>query len=199
MSSRGLIQPDPRFVELQPGLFERLDRIARSVHPEEFNALFDPLMRAVLRQGFAAARADEGTIWLPDETEEHLIPVHNTGPNAERFVGKFKQPIHAGLLCLVYANEQPFVENEVYRNSLQSKLLDQELGLQTYALIAVPFCFLKGCRGVVSCVQLKDPRHPGKDPDGFNATALSQVEQAVAILSRLLELRLIGATIGWSE
>ena len=198
MNARSNIVPEPRFAALKSKLAERLAWAGASVRPDNFAALLDPLMRQVLQQGFDEARADEGTVWLLDGPGEHLVPAHNTGPHADRLVGKFQQPLDAGLICMVFASEQPFVENDVQQNAQQSKLLDATLGLQTVALIAVPFCFLNACRGVVSCVQLKTPGSSDPDPPGFGPAALNSIQRATAVLSRLVELRLIGSTIGWT-
>src|SRR5262249_36878765 len=149
--------PDPAFEQLRPMLAERLDRLGSSIRPEQFASLLNPLMRQVLEKGFADAGADEGTVWLLDEAGENLVPAYNNGPQASQFVGRFKQPLKAGLICMVFASEQPFMENEVWKNSRQSKLLDTQLQVRTWAMIAVPFYFLGTCRGVISCVQLKRP------------------------------------------
>ena len=148
------ILPDPAFLDLKSVLSERLERIAGSLQPEQFGSLLDPLMRQTIEHGFAEARANEGTVWLLDQASEYLIPAWNTGPNANKLVGKFKQPLNAGLISMVLSSEQPFLENEVWKNSRHSKLLDSMLEVQTGAMIAVPFYFLRACRGVVSCVKL---------------------------------------------
>ena len=198
MSVRCNILPDPRFAELKSALHERLAQVAASVTPENFSSLLDPLARHVLQQGFDQATAHEGTVWLADAAGEFLVPAWNTGPEAARLLGRFKQPLKAGLISMVFASEQPFIENEVFKNSQQSKHLDEMLGVQTYALIAVPFSFLKACRGIVSCVQLKAPAAPPTDPPGFRPEHLASVERATALLARLLEYRLLGSTVGWT-
>src|SRR5262245_21307182 len=152
----------------------------------------------MLHQGFGVAGAHEGTIWLPDAEEKHLIPAYNTGPHAEKMVGKFQQPLNAGLICMVFASEQPIVENDVSKNSRQSKLLDELLRVQTYALIAAPLYFLKACRGVVSCVQLKTSDSGAPDPRGFEFADLTSIQRTVTLVSRLIELRLLGDAVGWT-
>lgn len=154
-------------------------------------------MRQTMERGFAEAGADEGTIWLLDAAGEFLMPAWNTGPHADQLVGKFKQPLKAGLICMVFSSEQPFLENEVWKNTRQSKLLDSMLEVQTSAMIAVPFYFLRACRGVVSCVQLNKPG--AADRPGFRPEHLTHVQRAAAILSQLVELRLLSCTVGWSE
>jgi len=198
MMPRLNILPEQAFLELRPLLCERLDRIGTGIYAEQFGALLDTLMRETIGHGFAAAGAHEGTVWLLDEAGEHLVPAYNTGPHADRLVGKFKQPLNAGLICMVFVSEQPFVENDVWKNSQQSKLVDTALQTQTCAMIAVPFHFLGSCRGVVSCVQLKKAGSAEPDPPGFRAEHLASVHRAALVLSRLIEYRLLGRTVGWS-
>jgi hypothetical protein len=186
-------------VDLQPVLAERLERIAANIHAEQFAGLLDPLMRQVLEQGFAEAGAHEGTVWLLDAPRQHLEPAHNTGPRAHELVGKFNQPLGVGLISMVLASEQPFLENEVWKNQQQSKLLDARLQLQTCAMIAVPFYFMRACRGVVSCVQLQPAGADTPPPPGFDPGHLQSVQRAVTLLSQLIELRLLSRAIGWAS
>jgi GAF domain-containing protein len=204
LNTRLNILPDPAFLDLKSALSERLERIAASIQPEQFASLLDPLMRQTVEHGFAEAGADEGTVWLMDQAGEFLVPAWNTGPNADQLVGKFRQPLKAGVICMVFSSEQPFLENDVWKNSRHSKLLDSTLKVQTSAMIAVPFYFLRGCRGVVSCVQLNKPTAEGlesADPgrDGFHPEHLAHVQRATATLSQLIELKLLGCTVGWIE
>ena len=152
----------------------------------------------MLNQGFRDAAAHEGTIWLVDDSSQHLVPAYNTGPNAAKFVRTFHQPLNEGIICMVFATEQPFLENEVYKNLKQSRRLDSLLQMQTYALIAVPFYLLKNCRGVVSCVQLRPSQSPASDPAGFNPNHLAAVQRASGIVSRLLEYQLLSRTVDWA-
>jgi hypothetical protein len=197
LGSRLNILPDPAFLDLKPVLSERLARIGATIHAQQFDALLDPLMRYTLQQGFAEAGAHEGTIWLLDDTGENLVPAYNTGPDAEQLRG-FKQPLNTGLICMVFGSEQPFLENEVCHNAKQSKLLDKLLQVQTFAMIAVPFYFLDGCRGVISCVQLKRPGSAEPDPAGFQPQHLESVQRAATVLSQLIEYRLLSCAVGWS-
>lgn len=198
MSSRCTILPEPQFAERKEVLAERMASVAKAVTPENFASLLDPLMREVLQQGFIAAGAHEGTLWLLDTNAQNLVPAYNTGPNAQKIVGQFRQPLASGVICMVLASEQPFIENEVFKNTRQSKLLDVALKVQTYALIAVPFYFLKSCCGVVSCVQLKTPGSEAPDPPGFSPPALTRIQTATTILSRLLEYRVLSSTVDWA-
>lgn len=210
LNARINILPDPAFLDLKSVLSERLERIAGGIQPEQFGSLLDPLMRQTMEHGFAEAGADEGTVWLLDQAGEYLLPAWNTGPHADKLIGKFKQPLKAGLICMVFSSEQPFLENEVWKNAKQSKLLDSMLEVQTSAMIAVPFYFLRACRGVVSCVKLNKPGEAQKDEparnaagaadsNGFQPQHLAHVQRATAVLSQLVELRLLSCTVGWSE
>lgn len=190
--------PDLAFTDLKPALAERLAALGDQIHAEEFSRLFDQLMEQTLREGFARAGADEGTVWLLDAGGENLVPAFNTGPKAAEFVGKFKQPLNQGLISMVVASEQSFLENEVWKNAKHSKALDGLLGVQTNAMIAVPFHFLQACRGVLSCVRLQQPQSIGKSAAAFSPEQMTQIEGISALLSRLVEHKLISQAIGRS-
>jgi hypothetical protein len=204
MSARFNLQPDPRFEPLRDGLRERVKAAANALRAETFADLLDPTMRSVVNAGFDAAGAHEGMIWLAEHSEdsggevEALVAAYNTGPDAGKIVGKFRQPIGRGLISTVFAYEQPFCENNVYRNQKQDKTLDQTLGVVTVAMIAVPLYFAGAARGIVSCVQLK-PADEVKDPPGFPMESLRHVQLAAEVLSRLLDHRLVGITVGFQS
>jgi GAF domain-containing protein len=132
-----------------------------------------------LATAYVTIGADEGTLWLLDETKEALVPVWNSGPRAEEFVGKHRQPLSAGLISVVCLTEQALCENEVYRHAGQDTTLDRRLGVLTCSMMAVPLRVGGEVRGVVSCVKLKknagDP-----DPAGFSQTDLEVLRAAVA-------------------
>ena len=197
MTKRLNILPEPGFLKLQAELSERLTRLGAEIHAEEFGALLDPLMCQVFQNGVNEAGADEGTIWLVDQAGEFLVPAYNTGPRAEQIVGKFQQPLNAGLICMVFASEQPFLENEVRASPGQSKLLDSLLQVQTTALIAVPFHFLHACRGVLSCVQLSDPARMARPAAGFRPHHLAGIQRTTSLLSQLIEHQLLSSVVGW--
>jgi hypothetical protein len=199
MMARLNLLPEPAFVDLKPILGERLQRIAADINVEQYSSLLDPLMREVLTHGFAEAGAHEGTVWLVDAAGEYLVPAYNSGPNAALLVGKFRQPLGAGLICMVFASEQPFVENEVHKNPNANPLLDTLLHVQTCALIGVPFSFLQRCRGVISCVRLRQGDEQQALPDGFRPADLIAVQRAASVLARLIEYRLLCSAVDWSH
>jgi hypothetical protein len=187
---------DQVLADLNPEIRARLTALGDKIHAEQFAKLSDPVMDQVLREGFARAGADEGTVWLPDEAGEHLVPAFNTGPRTSELVGKFKQPLNQGLVCMVLFSEQPFLENEVWKNSQHSKLLDGLLQTRTEAMLAVPLYFLRACRGVISCVQLKRMHGAETETRGFRPEHLAQVERASALVSRLIEHQLLSEVVG---
>ena len=98
---------------------------------------------------------------------------------------------------MVFSSQQPFVENEVFKNSGQSRMLDELLNVRTHSLMAVPFSFLGECRGVLSCVQLGDDVGENETPKGFLPDHLARLQKTATVLSRLVDLKLLGVTIGW--
>jgi GAF domain-containing protein len=178
-----------------PVFAERLGKLGDTIHATQFAELLDPLLREVLADGFTRAGAHEGTVWLADAAEEHLEPAYNTGPQSAQLVGRFKQPLSAGLISMVFATEQPFLENAVSQNARQSKLLDTRLRVQTLALIAVPFHFLNACRGVISCVQLARPGPVSESPRGFRPEDLTRVQAAASLAAQLIEFRLLSRAL----
>lgn len=196
MSRRFNLLADPKFVPLQSALQERVQAAAGSLDADGFADLFDPVMRGVFTSSLEAADAHEGTLWLVDAEEESLVPVINTGPNAQGFVGKYRQPLSRGLISMVFATEQPFCENEVYAHQVQDKTLDRTLGVATCSMIAVPFYFAQRLRGIISCVQLK-PAGAAEDPAGFGIASIRHVQLAAVVLSRLLDHRLVSVSVGW--
>jgi hypothetical protein len=187
LSKRIQLLNDERVDAVRPVLRERMAVVAESLVSGAFPSIFDSSMRWVIGSAFQQAGADEGMIWLADAACEYLVPVHNTGPEAKKIVGKFRQPLSEGLISMVFATERAFAESRVDQNVKHSKLLDSRLGVRTYAMIAAPLYFLGACRGVVSCVQLIK----GQD--------LEVVQHATSVLGRLIEQCGLSAAAGLSR
>jgi hypothetical protein len=188
--------PDPRFAPLGPALEERMAAMTVALAGEKFAGFLDPLATRGLEHAFRLVGAGEGTLWIADQEETHLIPVFNNGPNRAALVGVFRQPLTAGIISMVYGNEQGFCENEVYRNADQDKTLDQKLKVLTCGMIAVPFYFNRGRRGVLSCVKLK-PNAAAPDPSPFVPADLTVLQTAAASLSRQVDGQLLAIATGW--
>lgn len=188
--------PDPRFAPLSHALDERMASMAAAIAGEKFAGILDPVAVRGLEHAFRLVGADEGTLWISNQEETHLVPVFNNGPNRAAFVGIYRQPLTAGIISMVYGNEQAFCENEVYRNADQDKTLDQKLNVLTCGMIAVPFYFARGRRGVLSCVRLKANASAG-DPPPFLPSDLTMFQTAAAILSRQVDGMLLATAVGW--
>lgn len=212
MTMRFTLQPDPRYQPLASHLHERMNAAAGQATPDTFADLLDSLMRGLLVAAFEEVGAGEGTVWLvrrgrePDpapsagtpEEPGALIPAFNSGPDADRLVGKFVQPLSRGIVSMVVVTEQPFCENEVYQHEDQDKTLDMQLGVRTCSMIVVPLYFGHGVRGVVSCVQLKAADDP-VDPPGFTMEHMARIRLATETLGRLIDHRLLSVTVGWER
>jgi transcriptional regulator with GAF, ATPase, and Fis domain len=168
-----------------------LEELAAGISVETFAGLLEPLVLETLLEGFNRVYAHEGTIWLADRAEEFLVPVYNSGPRAAQFVGTFRQPLNQGVISMVFASEQPFLETNMAANARRSKLLDSLLEVQTAALMAAPLYLLKQCRGVISCVQLENgPKLPG-----FTGDDLNTFVRGVTLCSRLVEHQILSGAL----
>lgn len=202
-SVRANFLPEQRFIPLRPALQEHLAKIGNAISPGNFLSICDEMLVKFLTDTFERVSADEGSIWLLDEEKRHLVVAFNSGPNADKIVG-FKQALNKGIISLVVATEQGFIESNVYKDAKYSADLDKKLHSTTYAMIAVPLYFLKQVRGVISCVQLFDvlvqegePVPAGKTPQGFKPEHLIAVQAAAAVIRELIDYRLLGTAVGW--
>ncbi len=159
-------RPDPA------GLFQR------------WKIAWTEIQSASLAAAFSRCSADEGTLWLLDEEGSALVPVWNSGPHADRFVGRHRQPLRFGLISLVCVSGQALCENDVYRNAGQDPALDQTLGVLTCAMIAVPLLLRGEPCGVISCVKLKPAGNAGPDPAPFQAEDLAVIAGAAEDFAR---------------
>jgi hypothetical protein len=191
--------PDPKFFTQVSALEDRIFAAANLVNSDTFLDFADKVAIAALEQAFRAAGADEGTIWLANRSEEVLTPVYNNAPRAEEWVAKFRQPMSAGLISMVFAAEQPFCENEVWRNAAQDRALDQRLAVQAESMIAVPFYFARECRGVISCVKLARSDRAKAILEGFTMESMREISLAAAVLSSLFDYRLLSGVLGWER
>jgi len=192
--TRLTLLPDSNFAGMLPELRGRLTEAGQSITPGNFVSLLDDTMRREIHLAFAQVGASEGTVWLVDG--DALVPAYNTGPNAQKMVNQFRQPLTSGLISMVFASEQPFLENEVFQNAKQDKSLDTSLNVQTYAMIAVPFYFLEACRGVISCVVLKLPGAAEPPVVRFDEAARIRVSHTARVLGRLIDHKLLEVTLG---
>jgi hypothetical protein len=194
-----------RFLPLRSILQDHLQRIAGTITPENFPEICSDLTWWLLKNSLNQAEADEGSVWIVDPEMKHLVISYNSGPNAANVVG-FRQSLEEGIVSLVFANEQSFVESEVYRNTRHSGILDEKLGVTTYAMMVVPFYFLNECRGVISAVKLMEATASagkifpkGNSPGAFDLDDLSALQNAALIIRDLIDYRLLKTTVAWNH
>jgi hypothetical protein len=197
--------PNERFLPLRSILQDHLQRIADAITPENFPGICTDPIWWLLKNSFKQAGADEGSIWIVDSEQKDLVISYNSGPKAANLIG-FRQSLGEGIVSLVFANEQSFVEKEVYRNTHHSGKLDDELGVTTYAMMVVPFYFLNECRGVISAVKLMEITASGGKllpngplPSGFDLNDLSTLQNAAQIVRDLIDYRLLKTTVAWNH
>jgi hypothetical protein len=194
--SRLTLLPDQTLGALLPTLKGRLALVGNSIDALNFGSVLDGAMTQLFHSALNAVGATEGSIWLLEPATASLTIAYNTGPYAQLLVGKFKQPLNAGLISMVFSSEQSFIENEIYKNSAQDKKLDSLLQVRTYAMIAVPFYFLRECRGVASCVQLIPAMLEALEPKGFKGIHETVFRNAAVVLGRMIEHWAVSQTIG---
>jgi hypothetical protein len=196
VADRITVLPDDRLAALRSVVESRMQQAADLVCEEAFDAFFDEEMRHAFCECLVHCGAHEGAVWLLDRERAALVPRFNNGPDAANFVGKHRQELSTGLVSVVVATEQPMCENAMEDNKRRDTSLDKKLGVQTRAMLAVPFYFAGEVRGVLSAVQLIKPGSTAPEPPGFSPEALGTLQKGATILGRLLERRLLGEILG---
>lgn len=162
--------------------------------PRDLVGLFDPACIATLREAFARVGGCEGTLWLADESSAHLVAVYNSGDHADALVG-FEQPIGSGIVSMVYSQQQPYCENEIEGNHGHDDTLDRKIRKHTMAMIAVPFYFALGLRGVISCVQLAEDV-AASPMRGFSSQDVEVLARAANVVERLVNETVWSTALG---
>lgn len=188
---------DPDLLRVKPLMQERCETLARHLAGPRYSQFAPNLLSRLMTNGFNAIGADEGTLWLADPAQEFLLPVFNTGPDADKFVGTFKQPLDEGLVSMVYSSEQAFCEDKVYRNKMQSGRMDAMLGLLTCSMMIAPVVLAGRTRGVLSCVTLKPAEKiDDEDPPGFSGDDLRSFILLADVIGSLLDGHLVKLCFG---
>ena len=148
------------------------------------------LLRELLARSAERVIAENTALWLA--SGEYLVPILGSGPHASHFVGEFRQPLDRGIVSYVFASGQPVCENAICSNPQHSPLLDQRLGIQTDAMIAVPLVVDGEMAGVITCVHTR-PADSTENPSELHSADLEEFEFAAACLGRLFEASLLNA------
>jgi len=191
---RSRLRSRPVFSQLGADVENYIDSWIQSSDPVELIEILDDSCRELLRIAFQAVGGTEGTVWLKDSGEEFLVAVYNSGREASNLVG-FRQPIGSGIISLVYAQQQPYCENEIEGSDGHDDTVDKKMHQHTTAMIAVPFYFAFQLRGVISCVQLAD--QSGNDRlAGFDSDHVSQLVKAASGAEHFINATLLSAALG---
>ena len=185
---------DPDFQSLSRHLEQRLEEIVTTLTPESFTALYqkDRVIRDAARLVARGIEADSLCFWIMNPDRSELVVSHSE-PD-DQMMGR-ELPIGEGMISLVLASEQALCENAVYESERHSSRFDNELGIITCAMIAVPFYLDGHLIGILSCIRQKsEPTDP--DPPGFSAAHLNAMQHLARTTERqikyLMLLRLTG-------
>lgn len=206
---------DPEMTLLLERLRERWSVLWEKALAEAPESLMDGLLGGLTARALRAVQADEGSVWLAGAAGQSLMPVWNNGPDAERFVGRFKLPSTEGITGWVFTGGMAACESEVCFNQKQHRELDRHLGVLTWAMLAAPLRVAGETRGVLTAVRLirladwpeltNVPRTSEDFPRGFvppssfSVQDLAAMESTAQVLGRLLDHRLQSWALGIEE
>ena len=176
-------------------LEKHLDAWIESTAPAQLIGLMDAVSRSLLCDAFIAAGGCEGTVWLFDECAGELVAAFNSGEDAAGLIG-FRQPLGQGIISLVYAQQQPYCENDIQASEGHDDTLDRKISKHTAAMIAVPFYFGFGLRGVISSVQLEEA---DSARGGFSSADVETLTRVSNLIERLINESLFSSALGFSD
>jgi hypothetical protein len=181
--------------ESAPEVERHLESWIEASSPSQLIGLIDPGALALLKDAFSQAGGCEGTVWLIDRQAGELVACYNSGEESDLLVG-FRQPVGQGIISMVFAQQQPYCENDIEASVGHDDTLDRKIAKHTTAMIAVPFYFAFGLRGVISCVQLAEaPRAR----EGFRSADVETLARASNLLERLINGTLLTSLLGLGD
>ena len=183
---------NPELARVGVELEEHVDSWIRSSSPSDLIGLFDAVSIALLKEAFAHVGGCEGTIWVADSDEKALVAVYNSGNDAASLIG-FEQSVGSGIISMVYSQQQPYCENNIGESSGHDDTLDRKIEKHTTAMIAVPFYFAFGLRGVISCVQLAEMKG---EKDGFSSGDVEVIARVSNVMERLVNETIFSSSLG---
>jgi transcriptional regulator with GAF, ATPase, and Fis domain len=176
-------------------LERHLDHRIESMSPSQLVELVDQVSLGLLREAFREVGGCEGTIWLFDGGPADLVAVFNSGEDPDSLVG-FRQPLGQGIISLVFTQQQPYCENDIQASEGHDDTLDRKISRHTTAMIAVPFYFGFGLRGVISCVQLRETKH---ESEGFSFADVETLTRVANLVERLINESLFSSALGLND
>ena len=181
--------------ESAPEVERHLESWIGASSPSQLIGLIDSGALALLKEAFSQAGGCEGTVWLIDRQASELVACYNSGEESDLLVG-FRQPVGQGIISMVFTQQQPYCENDIEASVGHDDTLDRKIAKHTTAMIAVPFYFGFGLRGVISCVQLAEaPRAR----EGFRSADVETLARASNLLERLINGTLLTSLLGLGD
>lgn len=185
----------PGLSDCATALEKHLDTWIESSNPSQLIGLIDSVSLSLLCDAFISAGGCEGTVWLVDENTRELVAAFNSGEDAESLIG-FRQPLGKGIISLVYAQQQPYCENDIQASEGHDDTLDRKISKHTTAMIAVPFYFGFGLRGVISSVQLEEA---ARAREGFSSSDVETLTRVSNLIERLINESLFSSILGFGD
>ncbi len=185
----------PGLCDAAKELEKHLDSWIEATPPAQLVELVDQASLALLCDAFLQVGGCEGTVWLLDEKAGDLVAVFNSGVDADSLIG-FRQPLGQGIISLVFVQQQPYCENDIQASEGHDDTLDRKISKHTTAMIAVPFYFGFGLRGVVSSVQLEEAAGPR---DGFSFGDVETLSRVSNMIERLINESLFSSALGFCD
>ncbi|MBK1831530.1 GAF domain-containing protein [Verrucomicrobiaceae bacterium R5-34] len=155
--------------------------------PPEIDDATSALLTEVLQRCCGVVHCSDCALWLAGN--DHLHPLLGHGPHSSRFIGDYRHPLSEGLISMVFASGQPFCENNIQANPQHSSRLDQQLGIQTDAMIVVPVISAGEMAGVITCVHTSQIDSPAENSQAFTSADMDELEFCAALVGRVLETR----------
>ncbi len=152
--------------------------------PFEIDDATRSLLQEVLKRSCGIIHCNNSALWMTDG--DFLIPVLGFGPHAEQFIGNYSHPLGEGIISMVHASGQPFCENNIQANPQHSSKLDQQLGIQTDAMVATPVVSKGEIVGAITCVHTS-PAGEAAITHSFQASDMAELEFTAALTGRLLD------------
>ncbi len=199
MAETSALLPDPRVEKIAHVVRDNWMLAADELRAgsSRWAQLLDSSMQALFDTHLREAGASEGSMWVLDADSQCLVPVHNNGPQAAKFVGQFKQPLDRGLISTVFATQSGICESWVYDNPQHDPAANKELAVLTVHMIAVPLYFGGETRGVLSAVKLRGAgTTKADDPEPFSQQAMQIVRRLSFVLGELVDARIMRGVVG---
>ena len=185
----------PGLCDFAQELEKHFDSWIEATPPAQLVGLLDQVSLALLGDAFVQVGGCEGTVWLFEEKAGELVAVFNSGEDADSLLG-FRQPLGQGIISLVFVQQQPYCENDMQASEGHDDTLDRKISKHTTAMIAVPFYFAFGLRGVISCVQLEETAGVR---EGFSFGDVETLARVSNVIERLINESLFSSALGFTD